>query len=102
MPIGVLVNAAAIVVGGLIGGFLFKRADIKSKDKIMTVLGVGAMCMGVVNVVKINSMPAVILAIILGTIIGEAIKLEKAVSGGLSKALRRFIPKVEEDFLRFS
>lgn len=75
MPIGIIINALCIFVGGFIG--LFARNFIS--DRIITNLnmlfGLCSMGMGISSIVLMENMPAVIFALILGTGIGLTIHL---------------------------
>lgn len=100
MPIGVFINSLSVVVGGLIGGMLAKKKNIKYVDTIMLILGICALCMGVNAVVKMKNLPAVILSVILGTLLGEVIKLDKGIIAFFSKILRAF--KIDSDDKQFN
>ena len=75
MPIGVVCNALAVFLGGLIGTKMGDRLSGDFKGKLNLVFGVCAMSMGISSIVLMENMPAVMLSIILGTIIGLAIHL---------------------------
>lgn len=89
MPIGVIINALAVVIGGLVGGFLSKRGTVKPKNTVMLILGVCALSMGITAVIKMVHLPAVILSIIIGTIIGEVIELDKRIISFFRKMLNK-------------
>ena len=75
MPIGIITNVAAVVIGGLLGAVMGGRLGEPFKENLNMVLGSCAMCMGISSIVKMENMPAVILAVILGTCIGLMIHL---------------------------
>ncbi len=70
MPIGVLCNVLAVAIGGAVGAKAGKKLSRELIDKINLIFGVCSMGIGVCSIVLIQNMPAVILALILGTIIG--------------------------------
>lgn len=76
MPFGVIVNAFSVLFGGLIGGFLGDKIPERLRLALPLTFGVASMAMGVNYTVKLKVLPAVILALILGSAIGELIKLE--------------------------
>lgn len=76
MPIGVIVNACSVLFGGLIGGFLGEKIPERLRLALPLTFGAASMGMGVNYIVKLKLLPAVILALILGSAIGELIKLE--------------------------
>lgn len=100
MPIGVFINSISVVLGGLIGGMFAKKKNIKYVDTIMLILGICALCMGVNAVVKMKNLPAVILSVILGTLIGEITKLDKGIIAFFSKILKVF--KIDSDDKQFN
>lgn len=82
MPIGVIVNALAVFLGGLFGSGFGKILEDELKRKVTLVLGVCSMGMGIYGIVQMKNMPAVILSIVVGTTIGVCIKLEKWIQKG--------------------
>lgn len=84
MPIGVICNALAIGIGGLIGAIIGGKLSQEFKDKLNLIFAVCSMGMGISSIVLMENMPAVILSLILGTIIGIAIHLGAVIEcGGL-------------------
>ena len=75
MPIGIIINALCIFVGGFIG--LFARNFISERiiTNLNMIFGLCSMGMGISSIVLMENMPAVIFALILGTGIGLAIHL---------------------------
>ena len=90
MPVGVIVNALSVIIGGVTGGFLAEKKKIKHMDTLMIILGICALAMGISSVVKIRNLPVVILAVILGFIIGESIKLDEIITNLFRKVLDKF------------
>ena len=96
MPIGIIVNGIAIIVGGLLGALLGNRVPDQFKNGLIMVFGGCAMCMGISAISLMENMPAVILATILGTAIGLAIHLGDKINAcgglmqqGISKILKQ-------------
>lgn len=79
MPIGVTVNSLSILLGGLVGAFLGDKIPERLRTALPLTFGVASMAMGVNYIVKMNTLPAVVLSLILGSAIGELIKLEKGI-----------------------
>lgn len=75
MPTGVIINAASVLLGGLFGGFFGSRLSNDFKEKINMIFGACSMGMGIYSIAPMKNMPAVIFALILGTIIGLALHL---------------------------
>lgn len=82
MPIGVLINALSVVIGGLIGLTVENRLDLDFKEKLNMIFGVCAMGMGISSVMLMKNMPAVIFSIVIGTAIGLAIHLGNRIQRG--------------------
>lgn len=85
MPIGVIADSACVFAGGLIGALLGKRLQKNLCDTLTLIFGVCSMTLGINSIVKMEKMPAVILAVILGTLIGECIHLEDKISRAVAK-----------------
>ena len=75
MPVGVIVDALAVVIGGIVGAVVGKKLKKDFIDNMNLILGCCSMCMGVSAIVLMQHMPAVVLAIILGTGLGLAATL---------------------------
>ena len=75
MPIGIIVNVAAVAVGGIFGAFAGHRLSESYKRNLNLVFGACAMCMGISSITQMENMPAVILAVILGRSMGLAVRL---------------------------
>lgn len=84
MPIGVLVNAMSVVIGGLIGLAVENLLDLDFKENLNMVFGVCAMGMGISSVMLMQNMPAVIFAVVIGTAIGLAMHLGDRIQMGAS------------------
>jgi len=74
--IGPFVNGASVVVGSISGAFLGDKISENLRTKMPLVFGLASMGLGIAMVVKVKYLPAVILALLLGTLIGELMHLE--------------------------
>lgn len=90
MPIGVIINVAAVVLGGLVGSIAGKRIPEYLKDHMNGVLGLCALCMGISAVVLLKNLPAVVFSVIFGTLLGLVCKL----GAGIQKASGMVLDKV--------
>ena len=70
MPIGVIANCLGIIIGGIAGSFIGPRLTESFKTNLNLVFGACAMTMGISSISLMKNMPAVILSVILGTVIG--------------------------------
>ena len=96
MPVGTIVCAACIVIGGLIGSVLGDRVSEDTKNTLTMIFGLCSMLIGLVSVPFLKNLPVVVLSVIVGTLIGRAVKLGDGVKNGLLKLTRGFC---SEDFI---
>jgi len=75
--VGPYVNSAAIAVGGLLGAFLGARLPERLRTAMPQTFGLASMALGIAMIVKVEHLPAVVLSIVIGTIVGELFCLEK-------------------------
>lgn len=100
MPIGVICNVAAVVIGGIIGNLLGPRLSEDFKEKLTTVFGACAFLMGIMSIGFLKNLPAVTFAVIAGTIIGLWIHLGDRIMAGsrnLEKAISKVLPASSGD-----
>lgn len=75
MPIGVIINCLSVLLGGVLGFLLKSKISKNIKEALPNVFGISALCMGITLLIQVKSLSAIVLALILGTIIGEALYL---------------------------
>lgn len=95
MPTGVIINASAVLLGGLFGGFFGNKLSEEFKEKINMIFGACSMGMGIYSIAPMKFMPAVIFAVILGTIIGLVLHLGKLFNNGamlMQRPITKLIP----------
>lgn len=80
--IGMIVNVAAVVFGGILGTLFSQRLSTRFTTELNKVFGVCAMGMGISSIPLMENMPAVILAMVLGTALGLACHLGEWISRG--------------------
>ena len=78
--IGPFINSAALAGGSLAGAALSDRIPVNLRTRMPLVFGLASVTLGVVTVVKVQYLPAVILAFLLGTILGELCHLETGIT----------------------
>ena len=96
MPIGVIVDVSSVFLGGLLGGLLGDRLPEKIKSDLTLIFGVSSMAMGVTYLGRVNALPAVILSVILGLLLGDLIGLDGLIRRGAGKmngAVSRLMPQ---------
>lgn len=89
MPVGVIVNVTAVVLGGLLGSVIGGKLSDGFKRHMTSVFGICAMAMGISSVVLMRNMPAVIFAVIAGTILGLALDLDGRIRRGTGRLMKR-------------
>lgn len=82
MPIGIIVNASVIIIGGIAGYLLSSRLDNKTKEVLFMLFGLASIGMGIRTVCTMENMAPCILSLIVGTCIGLAIHLQKVFTAG--------------------
>ena len=81
MPVGIVTNVSAVVIGGILGCLLGGRVTERWKKLLNDLLGVSAMTMGIVLILRGKNLAPVILSLLVGGVLGEALQLEKWVNG---------------------
>lgn len=87
MPIGVITNVLAVIIGGLIGAVVGPRMSERLKNGLNTIFGICAMTMGVSSIALMENMPAVILSVIVGTCLGLVLHLGDRITAGATYIL---------------
>ncbi|MGK0606630.1 DUF554 domain-containing protein [Enterococcus gilvus] len=98
MPIGPIINCTATLLGALLGAFLGNRIPERLRTNLPLIFGAASMGMGISLIVKVHMLPPVILALLLGSAIGELCKLEKGIEWCAKKIqlpIQRIFPKTD-------
>ncbi|EFH9516166.1 DUF554 domain-containing protein [Escherichia coli] len=98
MLTGPYVNGAAVIVGGLFGALIGTRIPDRVKTALPLTFGLCSVGLGINLVIKVKYMPAVVLAMVIGAIIGEIFFLEKQigrVAGTTRGLINRISPPVQ-------
>lgn len=85
MPIGIIIDSSLVLIGGGIGAFACNILPKKVLNELPSIFGLSAMVMGIVLIVKMQNLTPIILALILGAIIGELLNLENRLIKMISK-----------------
>ena len=73
--IGIISNVLSVALGGLAGALFGRRLPEHFRNGLNAIFGICAMGMGISSITLMENMPAVILAVILGTSVGLLIHL---------------------------
>lgn len=93
MPIGVIIDAASVAIGGILGALAGHKLPAYLKTQLNIVLGLCSMGMGISSIGLMKNMPAVIFTIVLGSGIGLAVGLGGWINKG-AEELQKPIAKV--------
>jgi len=96
MPVGVIVNNIAVLAGGLLGALFGTHFPEKLKAALPQIFGLSAIAIGIGLIMQMKSVPPVVLALIVGTSLGELLDLESALERGLYGLQRRFPVRMDE------
>ena len=96
--IGTLINAAAIIVGSLIGLLLRKGIPQQLKDTLMKGMGLCVMLIGIQGALKTENVMLVILAIVIGGVIGVLLHIERGLDRLGQKLQKRFAHGEDDSF----
>lgn len=72
MPTGIIINSLSIILGGIAGGLFGDYLRDDFKENLNLIFGLASMVMGISAIMNMVNMPAVIFAVVIGTIIGLA------------------------------
>jgi len=97
LPLGSLVNAGAILAGGAIGLALGARLPAGVRGIVFQGLGLCTLALGLKMAVTFTAPLIVFFSILLGGVLGAAVKLEEKLCG-LGDRLKRVVKSTNEQF----
>lgn len=83
MPVGLITDVCALLVGGLLGNVIGKKLSKELKSALNNIFGFCAIAIGIHLIVRMNSLSAVVLSVVFGTILGNLLRLEDRVNGSI-------------------
>lgn len=86
MVIGPFINASAVLLGGVLGAVLSQRLPERIRSSMPSIFGLTSLGIGILLVIKCANLPVMVLATLLGALIGEFCYLEKGINGAVGKA----------------
>lgn len=86
MVIGPFINAGAVLMGGVLGAVLSQRLPERIRISMPSIFGLASLGIGSLLVIKCANLPVMVLATLLGALIGEFCYLEKGINSAVSKA----------------
>lgn len=101
MPIGVFADCLSVFLGGAAGALAGKALPGELQEKLPVVFGFCSISIGVGSIIKASSMPPVVMALLVGYILGQTLHLEEKATAffrWLVKALRLGGQDIDMDF----
>lgn len=86
MVIGPFINAGAVLLGGVLGAVLSQRLPERIRTSMPSIFGLASLGIGILLVIKCANLPVMVLATLLGALIGEFCYLEKGINSAVSRA----------------
>lgn len=83
--LAVIVNAVAVIIGGLIGILCGSRIKERYTKAVMTCIALVTMVIGVQSAIVTGNILIVMVCLVLGTIIGTALHLDDRINGSVDK-----------------
>lgn len=97
MPTGILINVASVILGGLVGSVVGPSIPESTKQQLNWIFGLCALAMGIISVILLQNLPAVVFSVIIGTLLGFAVKFGKAIEAGTTAVLNKVMPNNDSD-----
>jgi len=92
MPIGILTNVLAILLGGSVGALSGKLMSDNFKEGLNMTFSICSIAMGIYAIAPMKNLAAVIFAVIIGTSLGIILHLGKAINCG-AQGMQQFISR---------
>ena len=91
LPItGTLINVAAVIVGGSLGALLGNRLPEKTRQTVLAGLGLMTLIIGITMAIQTTNVLIPLFSILLGGILGEALRIDDGLNWLGRRAERRF------------
>ena len=90
MPVGTLTNIATVLVGTAIGAIAGTRFPERIRTTVLGALGLLTAAVGVREIMPTDEFPLVLGAVLLGAVVGEAIRIEGGLTAFGEMLQRRF------------
>jgi uncharacterized membrane protein YqgA involved in biofilm formation len=103
--LGTIVNVAAIIAGSLLGLLVKGGIPKKIGDTVIQGLALSVLLIGITGAIKVNNLMLVIISMLLGAAIGEAIDIDRLLNNLGNKVETRFKGKggrISEGFVTSS
>lgn len=88
--LGTVINAVAILIGGLVGLFFGKHIPTRLRETLVSALGLFTMAYGLFIFSQTRNILIPLASMVIGTIIGELLRLEEGLDGLGERLRKRF------------
>tara|TARA_B100000497_G_C7636062_1_gene382327 strand:+ start:603 stop:1304 length:702 start_codon:yes stop_codon:yes gene_type:complete len=85
LPLGSVVNASSVIIGSIIGIYFGSFLSEKIRKAIFQMIGLFTIVLGMQMSLKTNQFLILLVTLILGTVIGESVSIEKAIESMSNK-----------------
>ena len=87
LPLGSIVNALSVIIGSIIGIYFGSFLSEKIRKAVFQIIGLFTLALGMQMSIKTNQFLILLVSLIIGTIIGESLSMEKGIES-LSNKLK--------------
>ena len=87
LPLGSIVNALSVIIGSIIGIYFGSFLSEKIRKAVFQIIGLFTLALGIQMSLKTNQFLILLVSLIIGTIIGESLSIEKGIES-LSNKLK--------------
>lgn len=95
--VGTIVNSFAIILGSILGVFINKGIKDEYKDIVMDGVALVVIIIGIMGAIESQNITLVIISIVLGSIIGTALRIENGLDN-LGNSLEKKFGKSDSNF----
>ena len=79
LPLGSIVNALSVIIGSIIGIYFGTFLSEKIRKAVFQIIGLFTLALGMQMSLKTNQFLILLVSLIIGTIIGESLSIEKSI-----------------------
>jgi len=91
LPVGIISDVSATALGAVFGCLLGGRLSERWKYLLNNLMGVAALVMGIVLIIRARNLSAIVLALLAGAIVGTLLKLEDRVNAAANAVTSKLL-----------